>query len=380
MGQTRMADFSSHRTDEDVELTQLGALKTLLREALASTRDIRAAAADARAAAADARSAAISSAAAFSAIASLCASIDSMQQTTTAPAIVTATAAAVVEAVTAALGKPCGAALELAANQYSDAPLSRRTVEVLNSVRGARDRGGSDSLYVKSQAASLCGTARERESPAGIPSAETVAAAMAISALDTFRSYRPHNPADCSSSARGHPPAAFDQGQRTVDDRVSLDGTDLGRGLGSLLDSAMHPVRLELERLRAIMIDVRGGLNSSRSTAPPPHMPLPHSPHFHATTLQPAAATAIAISATSTPRDSPRRRLRLVGKARNPGATPYSTRTGSHLPGDAGGGVEVNGIGLISWLMGPGRRLEPSDPGPAVPTQIHPPPSLLPAT
>jgi hypothetical protein len=377
----RMADFSSHRTDEDVELTQLGALKILLREALAATRDTRAAAADACAAAADARAAAISSAAAVSAIASLSASMDSLQQATaaTSSTTVTATAVAVVEAVTAALGRPCGAALEPTESRYGEAPLSRRTTEGFNSVLGVRDRGGGDSVRVRSQAASLCGTAREHESLAGIPSAETAVMAM----LNTFRSYCPANPADCSPSARGHPSAGFGGGQGSEEGAGALDGTDPRRGLGSLLDSAMHPVRLELERLRAIMIDVRGGLqvNSSRSTAPPPHMPLPHSPHIHATTLQQAAAAAVAISAASTPRDStPRRQLRLVGKARNSGATPYSTRTGPRPPGEAGGGVEVNGIGLISWLMGPGRRLEPSDPGPALSSQIHPPPSLLPAT
>jgi hypothetical protein len=56
VGQMRLADFSSYRTDEDVELAQFGALKTLLREALNSADNTRSAAADASAAAAAAKS------------------------------------------------------------------------------------------------------------------------------------------------------------------------------------------------------------------------------------------------------------------------------------------------------------------------------------
>ena len=69
----RLADFSSYRTDEDVELAQFGALKTLLRETLSSAHNTRSAAADARAAAAAAKSMAAD-------LSALCTAIYAMHQ------------------------------------------------------------------------------------------------------------------------------------------------------------------------------------------------------------------------------------------------------------------------------------------------------------
>jgi hypothetical protein len=410
----------------------LGALKTLLLEVLALARSTSAAATNAQIAANAAT-------AAMEAVVTLRATIDSALEAAT-----TGAAAAAAAAVSAALGNAGGAT----------APLHRpceRTPSHLTREQGIPDglrmkkcwRGNGPpcaTLHRPSCSASSIETASEiriRSSStatgAGAGAAGTSFAMEAAAAQITIENELPPKPIwrengtswtmlQYAEAGKFEDTAAVGAHQEVSEAIIEETGpcptcTLLNSGsdllharprkiqagvqagvtveeLDTLLAAAMRPVRGELKRLRAAMVDVRLGLgnNSACSSAPPTSalqqlpMSLPYWPYPEPPPLQhnlQRAAAQVASADQISPLSSPRRRIRLAtvgGSTREARGSQYSSRSVSAGSSTWRNSAGSPGGGLVSWLMGPTRRYEPDD-------QIHStsptsqlPPSLLPAS
>ncbi len=181
-----------------MELAQLGALKTLLREALVSARVIHAAAADARAA--------------LDAVTALRAAIDAVPQA----------------AAEAAAASAVAAALQMSSSGKA-------------------------------------GCARECYERSGVPGLQLSAAAVQPGLHNSIGANERRQSEGFMDVPIEQPATSFDE-LATADARPLASGVEAAAAV--LLDSVMEPVRGELERLRAIIADLRTDLYSARSFSP----------------------------------------------------------------------------------------------------------------
>ena len=378
--QTRLADFSRHRTEEDMELAQLGALKTLLREVLASARN-------SSAAAANAQCAANAATAAVEAVAALRKAIDTLLQAAP-PSAATAAAAP----GTAIRYKAGGGSRP---HSSCERPLSRLTRE-----EGAPDRqcraedwGKHDSVFVTTHLLSLQATSLGAGSSTGFSAAskttlsapgivpgdasvtvsdncwgdDVLASAATFTGAEAQQDFPGQN---ANGSQNASALANLDRSEAIAEEtglavrlesaRLSPNSSWLDAGpkesgateaeLGLLLAAAMRPVRGELKRLRAVMFDVRSCLDRdhvcfsalARSASPPPPRSLLHWPYAKPSPLQHYRRRAAAQPTTADPINlqSPhRRRIRLAGGG---GGAALLGRAPCHSPSMPGGqGVQV---------------------------------------
>lgn len=389
----------------------MGALKTLLLEVLASARSTSAAANNAQLAANAAT-------AAMEAVVTLRANMDSALE-----AVKSGAAAAAAEAVSAALGKGGGAAesAHLSCERTSSRPTREKEAPNANGIRMMKSGGGSDSL-----GATLAHLVTSLEPGSGIRSTSAAAEAAANITLgdrivpDFFWGeknadgaiVRDKSEAIIEETSPCPPCTLLTPGLLTPgSSRLHACPSECGvtdAQLATLLAAAMRPVRGELKRLRAAMFDVRSGQGSNIacSSAPPsysaertsmslPYWPYPDPPPMQHYRRRRRAAAQIQVGAPDqiSPPSSARRRIRLTAAGRSTErearGSKYSSPVMNRTRHDAGGGgsllnsagsVASAGGGFVSWLMGPARRLEPDDQGPAASPSPYPPSSLLPAS
>jgi hypothetical protein len=407
-----------------MEVAQLGTLKILLREVLASARN-------SSAAAANAQCAANAATAAVEAVAALRAAMDTQAASTssTTPATLGP----------AAPGKAGGSVVQ--ARPSRETPSSRMIREKYapNGMCGARDRN------ILTHAANKEGIQQATSPDTGLETgictshvAATAAAAITLgdatapdaSAPDVALSeedlaWSATQTAGGAEDADGAAAAAMANQEKAMAGKTcpcptcsltspcssQLPSAPRESGvteaeLGPLLAAAMLPVRGELKRLRAILADLRSSLDRDSSNAPNravsplsppslPYWPYPEPPPLQH--YQRRAAPSQSMSTDPiTQQSSPRRRTPLAiagsGTARGALDSPSSSPAMPWRPGHdaAGGGGErrasvgatanTGGLGeIVSWLMGPTSRLEPDNQGPALSSSPHPPSSLLPA-
>jgi hypothetical protein len=330
-----------------VELAQLGALKTLLREALASARDIRSAAADARAA--------------VDAMAALRTVIDAVPQA--------ASEAAAAAAMAAVLQMSCA----------GGATCARECCDRSGALqlRAAAVQAGQHNALAANERKQF-ELFRDEPTPQQLDQPATPHAELATAAATEL----------CVPS---RPPAISGHG---------AEKEEAAAEVGVLLDSALEPLRLELTN--GSIADLRTDLDSALSSSGSPRRLSIKAP-ISAQRLPRQAAVVQDVSVVEatpdplSPEGSLQQRLHLAGEAGAGSGSGAARGQGEGLHprrippsgGDSGnGGVDLDrgllgggGADLISWLMGSTRRFEPGDPGPALSPlkpPSHPPASLLP--
>ena len=280
-----------------MELTQLGALKTLLREVLASSRN-------SSAAAANAQCAANAATAAVEAVAALRRAMDTQLQAAPSSAFAATSAAA---SGTAFLSKTVGESLARPGPAHPSwkKPLSQltRDKEAPDQLCRAEGWGKNDSVLVTTHLLSLHATSLEAGSSTGFSAESTTAVSAPVtmlggaSAPDTFsgEDLLAWSATLAGADAKQDPPscqnangtqaardlAVQDRSEAMPEDigltgcpasaRLSpnLSGLDAGQResgsteLGLLFAAAKRPIRGELERLRAVssLFDVRSSFH-----------------------------------------------------------------------------------------------------------------------
>ena len=311
-----------------MELTQLGALKTLLREVLASSRN-------SSAAAANAQCAANAATAAVEAVAALRRAMDTQLQAAPSPASAATSAAASGSAIPS--GKTVGESRPGPAHSSCERPLSRLT----RREEGAHDRsctaegwGKNDSFRVTTHLLSLQATSLEAGSSNGFSTASTTAVSAPVTMLASGDASAPDTSSGedvlaardlawaatlAGADAKQDPPSGQSangaQAARAlaVQDRPGAMPEDIGltgcstsarlspnsfrldaaprvsgrveAELGLLMAAAMQPTRGEPKRLWAVstLLDVRSSFHRDHvsssavahyaSPTPPPSLP-----------------------------------------------------------------------------------------------------------
>ena len=347
-----------------MELAQLGALKTLLREVLASARN-------SSAAAANAQCAANAATAAVEAVAALRKAMDTVLHATPPSA---AAAAAVPGNASAIRSKAGGESRPAHWSCERPLPSLRRAWD-----EGTPDRfctaegwGKNDSVRVTSHLLSLQATSLEAGSSTGFSAASTTTDVLAWAA--------PLTGAEAKQISRGHHAnGAQASGALVIQDRPEAMAEAAETGLAVRLESARllpNSSRLDAgpresgstEALAAAMLPVQGGLRRSRdnstfvarsslhrdhvfsfdlvrSASPPPTLSLPYRPYTKPSPLQRCqrrTATQPTTADPIGPQIPHRRRIRLAaasgGASRLARAPCHSPST----PGAAGGqGVQA---------------------------------------